>query len=274
MKLKDAYKNAQDYLKKRGIDSYLSDARFLITAYLNCDMSHILLNPDKEILYDDFEKMLKKRAEGMPCAYITGKTEFMGLAFFVNENVLIPRQDTEVLIESVLDEIKNENKKILDVCTGSGCIAVSLKHFCEDACVSALDISPDALKTAQKNATYNKTDITFLKCNILNDKPEGKYDVIVSNPPYIETEVIKTLSNDVKGFEPHLALDGGEDGLLFYRRISSIARDMLNEDGMLFYEIGYNQGNAIRKILTENGFRNIEIVKDYSGNDRVVKCNL
>lgn len=270
MKLKDAYKNAQDYLKKQHIDSYLSDVRFLLTDYLNCDMSYITLNPDKEIDYNEFEKMLLKRAEGMPCAYITGKTEFMRLNISVNENVLVPRQDTEVLVEKVIDYINTQNKTVLDICTGSGCIAISVKKFCKNAVVSALDISTDALKVAKINATENNADINFFECDILKTENLDKYDVLVSNPPYIETEVVKGLDKTVKDFEPTLALDGGEDGLVFYRKITDIAKTSLNKGGKLFFEIGYNQGESVRDILFRNGFSDIEVIKDYAGNDRVV----
>ena len=270
MKIKDAYDNAKEYLKEQGIDSFLSDARFLLTGYLNCDMTYVLLHPGEEVNYDELKKMLKKRADGVPCAYITGSTEFMGLNFKVNENVLVPRQDTEVLIETIMDFAENKELKILDICTGSGCIAVSLKKFCQNATVKGLDISDGAIEIAEINAKENKADVEFYKCDILKTDALDKYDVLVSNPPYIESEVVEGLDKTVKDFEPRLALDGGEDGLVFYRKIASLAKNALKNNGKIFFEIGYNQGESVKNILLQNGFSDVKVIKDYSGNDRVV----
>lgn len=219
---------------------------------------------DKEKLY---RQWLEKRATHYPLEYILGKQEFMGLEFKVNENVLIPRQDTEILVERVLRTAKG--KKVLDMCTGSGCIAISIAKFAETEVTHAIDISKGALEVAKENAKLNEVSVEFMESDLFTNVVE-KYDIIVSNPPYIESEVIETLMPEVKQYEPRLALDGTADGLYFYEKISKEARKYLTESGEIFYEIGYNQGEAVTNILREAGFSYVEVIKDLAGLDRVV----
>lgn len=219
---------------------------------------------DKEKLY---RQWLEKRATHYPLEYILGKQEFMGLGFKVNENVLIPRQDTEILVERVLSTAKG--KKVLDMCTGSGCIAISIAKLVETEVTHAVDISKGALEVARENAKLNEVSVEFIESDLFTNVVE-KYDIIVSNPPYIESEVIETLMPEVKQYEPRLALDGTADGLYFYEKISKEARKYLTESGEIFYEIGYNQGEAVTNILREAGFSYVEVIKDLAGLDRVV----
>ena len=220
-------------------------------------------------------KKIEQLKNHEPIQYIINTQEFMGFDFYVDENVLIPQPDTENLVEEVLfiiDSIKDKNLKILDLCTGSGAIAISLSKILKSdkILIYGSDISEEALKIAQNNAIQNCSKIVFLKSNIFSQINDNyKFDIIVSNPPYIETNIIENLSEEVK-HEPHIALDGGEDGLYFYREIIKNAKKHLNTNGYLAFEIGYNQKNQVENLLDENGYKNIYSRKDLSGNDRVV----
>ena len=214
----------------------------------------------------------KRRRRGEPLQYILGETEFMSLNFYVCEGVLIPRADTETLVECVLEEIGEDREySLLDICTGSGCIGVSLAHYRKNVTAELLDISDIALETAGKNILRNNVQerVSTLRLDILKEYPSEKYDIIVSNPPYIEADVIETLQTEVKDYEPRLALDGGRDGLTFYRRIVKIAPLMLKADGLLALEIGYNQAETVTALL-DSEFKDIRVVKDLAGNNRVV----
>ena len=191
----------------------------------------------------------------------------MGLDFFVNENVLVPRQDTECLVENVISYAND--KKILDMCTGSGCIIISVKKFVQTAECTGADISEKALEIALKNADLNNVPVSFIKSDMFENISE-KYDIIVSNPPYIRPDVIKTLEPEVREHDPWLALDGGEDGLSFYRILAKEGKKYLNSQGMIFMEIGYDQGQAVKEIFESEGFVDIVIKKDLCKNDRVV----
>lgn len=226
-----------------------------------------------EISVEDEDKIMKAvelRLKHIPIAYIFGKTNFFGYDFVVDNNVLIPRIDTEVLIERVIRDIKAENRPIsvLDIGTGSGAIAVTLQKE-TGVKVYAVDISKKALEIAKQNAKNNNADVEFFESNLFENISNLKVDFIVSNPPYIETETVKGLDREVVENEPILALDGGEDGLDFYRKIATDAKKHLNANGRIYFEIGYNQGDAVSKLLGED-FDEIEVLKDYSGNDRVV----
>ena len=227
------------------------------------------LSEEKEELYKEAISKLNKK---IPVQYIIGKQEFFGLIFKVNESVLIPRFDTEVLIEKVLDHCKAVNKefKILDLCTGSGAIGITLAKNLPQSKVYLSDISEDALKIAKENAKSNNVDVTIIKSDMFDDIKISDFDIIVSNPPYIEKETINNLSEEVKK-EPILALDGGKTGLDYYTIIAGKAKDYLKEDGILFLEIGFNQKNSVTKLLEENGFKNIICYKDYNNLDRVIK---
>ena len=274
MKLKDILKYAENKLNDGDVAEYKSDARFLVRDFLKGDLSSIIITPSKEVDVAELEEMLDKRISGMPCQYITKNVQFMSLEFEVNENVLIPRQDTELLVETIL-KIRPNNPEILDICTGSGCVAISLAKYINCKKVSACDISDKALEVAKRNATKNGVEVEFYKDDILNsEKYDRKYDIIVSNPPYIETEVVSRLDSVVKDYEPGMALDGGKDGLDFYRTISKYAKIILKEDGILAYEIGYNQAFDVRRILTEIGYDEITLLQDLSGNDRVITAKI
>jgi release factor glutamine methyltransferase len=223
-----------------------------------------------------FKRFIEIRAKNMPVKYITNSCEFMSLDFYVDTNVLIPRADTEILVETAINEIKEKGlTKVLDICTGSGCIAVSIAKHCENELeITATDISPAAISIAKKNADKNGVsgNVTFKLNDALSQLPEleGKFDIIISNPPYIKTEDINNLSQDIKKYEPIRALDGGADGLGFYRPIASEAVKLLNPGGKSMLEIGFDQGSEVAEILKERGFSDIEIIKDLGGNDRVV----
>lgn len=226
-----------------------------------------------EFSKDELEKInsaIEKRLKHVPLGYIFGKTEFYGLDFIVDENVLIPRIDTEILVEKLIDEInsRNENVDVLDIGTGSGAIAVTIAKETK-ARVAAVDVSPKALEIAKQNAKINQVDIEFILSDLF-ENVKRKFDIIVSNPPYIESDEINLLSPEVKDFEPILALDGGKTGLEFYEKIINSAPKFLKSNGKLFFEIGYNQGESVPSLM--NGkFKNIKVIKDYSNNDRVVR---
>lgn len=268
-------------LKTAGVDNFYNEAVALVIHITGMSKLDLLTNRkavinDKYI--DEINNAVRRRAGGEPLQYITGTQEFMSLEFYVDKNVLIPRQDTETLVETVIDEFKAHSTdiEILDVCTGSGAIAVSLAHYLKNARVTAVDISGTALNVAEKNVSLNKTDgrVFLKKCDVLAENIGGRYDVIVSNPPYICSGVIDTLDTTVKDYEPRIALDGGADGLVFYRKITHDAVKMLKQNGMLIFEIGYDQGSQVSKIMELEGFKNVDVIKDYSGNDRCVKGRL
>ena len=248
------------------------EAKEIIMSVCGMSTSDWIINRKAEVKVEHVNKVLEmahRRISGGPLQYIIGKAGFMGMDFEVNKNTLIPRQDTETLIETLIDMIGDRKVSILDIGTGSGCIGISLGTFLKDARITVLDISQEALNTALRNADRNGVKIKAVCMDILSEIPEGKYDVIVSNPPYIETSIIKSLQTEVRDYEPLSALDGGSDGLLFYRRITDIAPRLLNEKGILAYEIGYDQGKKVH-MLMEKDFYDIRIIKDYCGNDRVI----
>ena len=226
---------------------------------------------DEEIPVDEmkeYESVLKKRAERVPLQYITGEQEFMGLTFYVNSNVLIPRQDTETLVEEALNLAK-PGMRILDMCTGSGCIIISILKNKSDVKGMGCDISKQALIVAKENAKLNNVNVAF-EYSDLFENIEGKFDMIVSNPPYIRSAEIPSLMPEVAQFEPLKALDGSEDGLEFYRRIIKESKNYLNADGYIIFEIGNDQGEAVSNMLTYAGYNNVRVIKDLAHNDRVV----
>lgn len=269
-------RSGREYLAERGMEAPYLDAQLFMMECLGIDKMELLMRPNyvlNEEEKDCYWAMIKKRGDNIPTQYILGRCEFMSLDFCVDENVLIPRPDTEILVETVLEKAnKNRIRKIIDIGTGSGAIAVSLvKYGIEKA--TAFDISKGALAVAKKNADLNGVAdrITFVNGDALCDELDvSGYDAVVSNPPYIERGVIPKLMPEVKDHEPMNALDGGEDGLDFYRAITKAAAKGLESGGYLFYEIGYNQGSAVSGILEDNGFFDIEVIKDLSGLDRVV----
>lgn len=270
--VRDIIKKAQNTLEAAGIadsqvDSWLlAEFVFGITRvkyYANMQMTVDGRSAKK------YNELVNQRAGHIPLQHIIGTQEFMGLTFKVNENVLIPRQDTELLVENVVDYLGNDERTVLDMCTGSGCIAVSIDRLSKNSKVTAVDISEKALEVAQENNRLSNANVTFIQSDLFTNVT-GKYDIIVSNPPYIRTDEIPKLMEEVKMHEPVMALDGMEDGLYFYKKICGEASDYLNDNGKIFFEIGYDQGDDVSEILRQNRFCNIEVLKDLSGNDRVV----
>ena len=270
--VRDIIKKAQNTLEAADIadsqvDSWLlAEFVFGITRvkyYANMQMTVDGRSAEK------YNELVNQRAGHIPLQHIIVTQEFMGLTFKVNENVLIPRQDTELLVENVVDYLGNDERTVLDMCTGSGCIAVSIDRLSKNSKVTAVDISEKALEVAQENNRLNNAKVTFIQSDLFTNVT-GKYDIIVSNPPYIRTDEIPKLMEEVKSHEPVMALDGMEDGLYFYKKICGEASDYLNDNGKIFFEIGYDQGDDVSEILRQNRFCNIEVLKDLSGNDRVV----
>ena len=263
-------------LKNNNIEDYSLIARELLAFILKKDKHYLIVNSDIEIsdiLVNKYDKYLNEIIEGKPLQYITNKQEFMKLDFYVDESVLIPQPDTEILVEEVLKLCNEKDEiKILDLCTGSGAVAVSLGKYIKikDKIIFASDISKNALKIAKKNAKNNNTKINFIQSDMFKCIAEKDFYVIVSNPPYIEKSKISTLSKQVL-CEPKLALDGGEDGLDFYRVIAENAYKYLNKNGYLALEIGYNQKNNVIKILEKNNkYDIVKTVKDLANNDRCI----
>ena len=221
----------------------------------------------------EFFELAKKRAKRIPLQYITGSQEFMGYSFLVSPATLIPRQDTEILVEEVSRAA--EGKKVLDLCTGTGCILISLAKMCRLEAAIGTDISAEAIKTAKANAVRLDAVAEFYCGDLFDAVPAGaSFDILVSNPPYIPSAVIETLMPEVKEHEPMSALDGEEDGLAFYRRIIMEAKKFLTEKGQIFFEIGCEQGTDVSELLKQNGFENIRVIKDLAGLDRVVSATL
>ena len=279
MSIKDFLNEATNKLKDNNIDDASIKAKELLAYLLKKDKQFLVINADKPIdteVADLYDNSINKIINGVPLQYITHNQEFMKLNFYVDSNVLIPQPDTEILVEETINIIKSNNFfnkeiKVLDLCTGSGAIAVSISKY-TNANVYASDISENALEIAQKNAKLNNAEIKFILSDMFNNIKE-QFDVIVSNPPYIESNVIKTLPKDVQS-EPILALDGGKDGLNFYRKIADNAYNYLSENSFICMEIGYNQKNDVIEILNKtNKYKNIKTVKDLSGNDRCIIAN-
>lgn len=279
MKIKELIEYGKKILNKNEVDDSSIISRELAEYILQLNRQEIITNLEKEVKEEQKDRYylaLIEIIQGMPIQYITNTQEFMKLNFFVNENVLIPQPDTEILVEEVIKIAELESKtKILDMCTGSGCIGVSLAYYLKNAKITMSDISKNAIEIAKKNAKENKVleKTEFIKSDLF-ENIEEKFDIIVSNPPYIETDVIKSLSKQVQN-EPKIALDGGKDGLLFYRKLIKEAPNFLNDNGYLCMEIGYNQKEEVIKLAKQKeSFLKIEAIKDLSGNDRVIICKI
>lgn len=280
MKARDLLTFGQERLKESEIYEWDYDSRVLLEWVCHISRTDLILEPNLSVsdeLSSIYKSYIEKRASHEPLQYLMGECEFMGLPFYVNPSVLIPRQDTEVLVEWILDREKihwQKEMKWLDVCTGSGCIAISLDVLWKEngyrpLHMNALDISPDALKTAQKNNNANQANVFFLQSNMFENVKE-QFDLIVSNPPYIPSKVVDELMEEVVGHEPRLALDGMEDGLYFYRLLAKEGKKYLKEGGRLYLEIGHDQGVSVPDLLKAEGFSDIEVKKDLAGNDRCV----
>ena len=275
MNYTEAFLMGMQKLKEAQIGEAQLDARLLLEEVCGTDHNTLLCHGDREVSEAEEEQYLEalaKRAERIPLQQITGEQEFMGLTFYVNEHVLIPRQDTEVLVEETAKFLK-DGMRFLDLCTGSGCILLSLLHYSNDCEGVGVDISQEALQVAAQNAELLGIRADFLKSD-LYEKVTGKFDLLVSNPPYIERAVIPTLMEEVREYDPYIALDGGEDGLDFYRRIIGGAQDYLNRGGQILMEIGSGQAKAVSELLSEAGFKEIDVCRDFAGLDRVVSGRL
>ena len=280
MTIKELLNQAVIMLKNENIEAPKNKARMLLQATLKKSREYLMIYDNQEVTSlerDKYIKNVKRLILGEPLQYITGIQEFMKLNFLVTKDVLIPRPDTEILVEEVIKIAENiSNPVILDLCTGSGAIAVSLAKYIKNVHIFAIDISSKALEIAKKNAELNgvKNNIDFIESNLFDKIKDKKFDIIVSNPPYIETETIKRLSKDVQN-EPRIALDGGKDGLDFYRKISENGYKFLNRQGYLCLEIGYNQRIAVRQILEKKKrYVNIKCIKDLCENDRVITAQI
>lgn len=282
MNIREILIESYGILKKVGIESYILDSQLILSKVLNVDKLFIMinrgfdLNPKQEA---EFSRLIQLRKNKMPVNYILGQCEFMGMNFIVRPGVLIPRPDTEILVECAIEHINKQSyTKICDVCSGSGAIGIAIAEFIKDTKVTLYDISNDALDVSKLNierfdlSKRVRAEFSDL-LQVAIDKNE-KFQVIVSNPPYIRDEVIPTLMEDVKNYEPYIALSGGEDGLEFYKRITKQSLQVLEKGGLLAFEIGYDQREQVVEILLRSGFKAIECTKDLSGNDRVVSATL
>ena len=280
--LRDAVNYGKQFLQDFGIENAQYDATELLLLVMGINRTQYLINSMDKIdsgKLAEYAELINKRAEHIPLQHITGIVNFYGREYKVNANVLIPRQDTEILVEEVM-KLTNSESRVLDMCTGSGCIIVSLAasgHTSENGAV-AIDISDEALKVADYNKKYNNADyIKLIKSDMFSSSEceqykneDNRFDVIVSNPPYIPTKDIDELSEEVRLHDPMLALDGDTDGLNFYKAITKQSVNYLKENGYLCYEIGYNQAEDVRNIMEQCGYSGIKVIKDLAGLDRVV----
>lgn len=277
MKIKEALKKANQILIQNSIDEVFLKSRILLAHILNVEKEYLIIHDDEVLLSlqeNEFFEKVNKLCSGVPIQYLTNSQEFMGFNFYVDENVLIPQPDTEILVENVISIIKNLQKScqkeitVLDLCTGSGIIGVCLKKYLQNVNVLSSDISSNALEIAKKNANLQNVKIDFIKSDLFENIDE-KFDVIVSNPPYIKTDKINELSKEVKN-EPRLALDGGQDGLDFYRKIIKESTNFFRKTGYLALEIGYDQKEAVENLFKNFKYKEIKIFKDLSDIERVI----
>lgn len=299
MTIREVLTNIRERLQNAGIEDFEYESWAFLDWKLHIDRAEFYMNPNgevKEELLEELERVLKQREQRVPLQYLMGECEFMGYDFYVDERVLIPRQDTECLVELAVESIRKKEVKIrqklnlseadysgdnrkpeqkpakvkvLDLCTGSGCIGISVAKLCPDTEVTLADISEGALSVAKKNAQNLDANVTLIRGNLFQNI-EGRFDYILSNPPYIPSEVIKGLMPEVKEHEPRLALDGEADGLSFYRKIINEAPDYLNPDGRIYFEIGAEQGKDLTRLMNERGFSEVKVHKDLAGLDRIV----
>lgn len=277
--LKQLYKVGTVKLAEEGIEEFSLDAWYLLEYVTGVSKAMYFAEPERTVSEENADRYIdciRQRAAHIPLQHITGEQEFMGYPFCVNEHVLIPRQDTEILVEEAI-QIMRPKMKILDMCTGSGCIVLSIlkmckeKYYMTDLQGIGADVSEEALKVARENSRRLEVPVTWIQSDLFAKIPEEeKYDVIVSNPPYIETAVIDTLQEEVRLHDPYIALDGKEDGLYFYRRIISEADKYLKPQGKLMFEIGCDQAEAVEELMKNAGYEQITVKKDLAGLDRVV----
>lgn len=263
-------------LQEAGIEEYKSDTRILMTEVTSQNMASVLFHANDDLDEEMIGKLTEctdRRCRREPLQYILGNQEFMGLKFVCRDTCLIPRPDTEMLVETAISEIKKMgiagSFTLLDMCTGSGCVGISIAALLEQVELTLSDISEEALRVAQENLKLNKVEARLVQSDIFASIDE-KYDVITANPPYIKTSMIQTLMPEVSVFEPKLALDGGEDGLVLYRQIIAGAPQHLRDGGLLAFEIGDEEGDEVSTLMEQNGFRDVKVLKDYCGFNRVV----
>ncbi len=278
MNLKEAGRIGEDAFLKAGITDGLTDARLLLEWVTGISLAEYAMNPFQPMTTEQerrYLELVEKRRRRAPLQHLTGEQEFMGLIFRVSPDVLIPRQDTELLTEEALKRLR-PGMNVLDLCTGSGCIIVSLEQIGkkrravdERNTFTGSDISHAALQIAEINKLRYRAEVSFVESDLF-ERLNGSYDMIVSNPPYIKTDVIAELEEEVRCYDPIVALDGREDGLYFYRRIVQEAKSFLNDGGQLLLEIGYDQKRAVTDLMEGQGFREIRVLKDLAGLDRVV----
>lgn len=271
MTYRELYEYGKKQLEDAGIEEAALDARLLLEYICHTDRNALLAHGDsvRNDLEEQFYRtVIERRVQRIPLQHITGEQEFMGLTFKVNEHVLIPRQDTEILVEEAMRYL-SDGMRILDICTGSGCILLSLLKYSNECEGMGVDISEDALAVAGENAGRLGIQADFRQSDLL-EKVEGRFDMIVSNPPYIETAVIETLMPEVREHEPMIALDGKADGLYFYRKIIEQCPAYMTRGARLFFEIGYDQGEAVKELMIQRGFTEVEVIQDYAKLNRVV----
>lgn len=271
MEYQEIYRWGVSQLEEAGIEEAALDARLLLEEVCDTDRNYLLVHGREQIeedKYHEYADCISRRKAHEPLQQIIGYQEFMGLDFKVTKDVLIPRQDTETLVEEVMRYL-HDGMHILDMCTGSGCILLSLLKYSNDCVGTGCDISEKALTVARENAEALSLEAAFVQSDLF-ENISGKYDFIVSNPPYIPTGVIPALMEEVKDYEPMTALDGREDGLYFYKKIMEKAENFLYSGGMLFFEIGCEQAEAVSSLMKEAGFKEVTVCKDLAGLDRVV----
>lgn len=289
MTLREMYRWGMERLSSAGIEEASLDAWYLMEYVTGISRAAFLADSQREMPENEkkwYREVVSRREKRIPLQHITGTQEFMGLEFCVNEHVLIPRQDTEVLVEAALEELKRlresvchteKRTELLDMCTGSGCILLSTLHYARKEYEEnplwitgiGVDISKEALRVAQQNAEKLSTDVKWVESNLF-EKVEGRFDMILSNPPYIPSDVIETLQPEVREHDPRLALDGKEDGLYFYRKMIEESKAYLNPGGVLMFEIGSDQGAAVSSYMKACGYTRVGVKKDLAGLDRVV----
>ncbi len=273
MKYSKLYEFGCLQLKAADISDWKTDARLLLEYACGTDFNFLYTNPDFEVSNDKetlYKEYIDKRLTHVPVQHITGTQCFMGLDFKVTKDVLVPRPDTEILVEEVLKDL-HDGMRILDMCTGSGCILLSLLKYSNDCMGQGIDISPAALKVARENAEkLGISSAEFIESDLFQNV-SGRFDILVSNPPYIKTSEIEGLMPEVSKYDPFIALDGHEDGVYFYKKILEGAGGFLNRGSLIAFEIGNDEGEAVSALMKEAGLKNIEVIKDYGGNDRVVK---
>lgn len=272
--LKNVIKAGETILQQKDIENASYDSFILMSDLLNIDKSYYYLHQDNavtEAVYEEYMNHIEKRANHVPLQHIIGYTEFWKYRFYVNEHVLVPRQDTEILVEEAIKKV-TPHSRILDMCTGSGCILISIALETDVTEGIGVDISKEALDVAEMNKKSLKADkVKFIKSNLFEElSKDSLFDLIISNPPYIRTQVIGELAEEVKNHDPFIALDGHEDGLFFYQEITRQSEEFLKIGGWLMYEIGFDQSEDVKNIMLSCGFENIQIVKDLTGLDRVV----